>query len=262
MTIPYWLCGVNFKIGGPASRVAEAYTILTLWSQLQNDLGELQGLERSIPYWLCGVNFKIAAVHLHGHQSIYHTDSVESTSKWVAEVEAVRGQYTILTLWSQLQNDAARHDGEREDIPYWLCGVNFKILIGIYDWSEQYTILTLWSQLQNDLAAFKQAVLNIPYWLCGVNFKMELVHRAAVCCIYHTDSVESTSKCRAHWRQSGPEYTILTLWSQLQNLSCPAYKPSWIIPYWLCGVNFKIRWNTVRHGDPLYHTDSVESTSK
>ena len=58
------------------------YTILTLWSQLQNGVGE-EG-------W---------AVLL------YHTDSVESTSKWWGPVWSYLSNYTILTLWSQLQND-------------------------------------------------------------------------------------------------------------------------------------------------------------
>ena len=57
------------------------YTILTLWSQLQNDSNG---------------NVVIG--------NIYHTDSVESTSKSLSKANAAATSYTILTLWSQLQN--------------------------------------------------------------------------------------------------------------------------------------------------------------
>ena len=62
-------------------KLGNVYTILTLWSQLQNYLKWLEELE-----------------------AVYHTDSVESTSKSGTLSTGWHNLYTILTLWSQLQN--------------------------------------------------------------------------------------------------------------------------------------------------------------
>ena len=147
--IPYWLCGVNFKTTLRADGNLRPYTILTLWSQLQNPMA--------------------IAVRAMG---VYHIDSVESTSK-------------------------RKHTGRRK--------------------RNAYTILTLWSQLQNDGAFVVEPTENIPYWLCGVNFKTQFNASNFSLVIYHIDSVESTSKQHPHGEYHSSRYTILTLWSQLQN---------------------------------------------
>ena len=328
--IPYWLCGVNFKIVEPKeilrvsvyhtdsvestskspsaqTPTAKKYTILTLWSQLQNHFRSSSSWAPPIPYWLCGVNFKIDLRSQMLLAVLYHTDSVESTSKWGCLQARDEPEYTILTLWSQLQNNFTEKKAAMVNIPYWLCGVNFKIRCqggrreeGVYhtDSVEStskyrklvlerhgvYTILTLWSQLQNAKVARYNACHPIPYWLCGVNFKMDACGEVVNNVIYHTDSVESTSKWAVASQLSQYGYTILTLWSQLQNWygyteafldvyhtdsvestsksseqTAGVFMP---IPYWLCGVNFKIYNRVVSWGRSLYHTDSVESTSK
>ena len=170
-----------------------------------------------IPYWLCGVNFKIEARHRSVAAELYHTDSVESTSKSPAGAAGPCRSYTILTLWSQLQNCTTR-------------------------WSLPAAI--------------------IPYWLCGVNFKMRAGTFRGRASIYHTDSVESTSKCEEARRVGHLDYTILTLWSQLQNSMRSPHTLRLCIPYWLCGVNFKMERAITAGTRLLYHTDSVESTSK
>ncbi len=194
--------------------------------------------------------------------SIYHIDSVESTSKWGSVLTAIRAVYTILTLWSQLQNECNWLPWRKYDIPYWLCGVNFKIIYisngitatlyhidsvestsksvnGSVALLHLYTILTLWSQLQNTRSAGEREENPIPYWLCGVNFKMRGGSHCALPPVYHIDSVESPSK-------SGGETKM--------NFFC--------IPYWLCGVNFKIPAQARHKSRIIYHIDSVESTSK
>ena len=171
----------------------------------------------SIPYWLCGVNFKISVgdgypqqllyhtdsvestskccmLHQMAAAGLYHTDSVESTSKWVAEAGWAVCAYTILTLWSQLQNGTAFAGAEHSAIPYWLCGVNFKMEDHSSGSLSRYTILTLWSQLQNTSSHCESVVTLIPYWLCGVNFKINSPPSPHPAHLYHTDSVESTSK--------------------------------------------------------------------
>ena len=237
------------------------YTILTLWSQLQNK-----------------------RVHALPLICIYHTDSVESTSKFFFVSHRFARRYTILTLWSQLQNVCA---WEPTLIYYTILtlwsqlqnrGQAAQGAAGVYHtdsvestskspsemgtrsscytiltlWSQLqnaacctrwrllgYTILTLWSQLQNELQKLDEQFVHIPYWLCGVNFKMEQHSLAQNIALYHTDSVESTSK-----------------WRTIRRGVCRG------IPYWLCGVNFKIPPRTAKASLPLYHTDSVESTSK
>ena len=261
------------------------YTILTLWSQLQNGSMTTGTVVKAIPYWLCGVNFKIGQTMLRGISVVYHTDSVESTSKCGRYILAPNRAYTILTLWSQLQNWRRRVRVLHVPIPYWLCGVNFKMWYGVvmilktiyhtdsvestskfsftrFTFSKLYTILTLWSQLQNGFLGGCAAAGDIPYWLCGVNFKIWASARSHQTPLYHTDSVESTSKCDCGEGLGGAAYTILTLWSQLQNNGARADITRKTIPYWLCGVNFKMRRVRRSMRRWLYHTDSVESTSK
>ena len=50
--------------------------------------------------------------------AIYHTDSVESTSKYELLHGRIKLHYTILTLWSQLQNVIAVRAWEVLHIPY------------------------------------------------------------------------------------------------------------------------------------------------
>ena len=241
MPIPYWLCGVNFKMRQPTRRMRKSlyhtdsvestskssrgvsggcrcYTILTLWSQLQNKKKTGLCVTANIPYWLCGVNFKIDGRDRGPAQDLYHTDSVESTSK----------SSSGSTLLSS-------------SIPYWLCGVNFK--------------MNTLAQVSNDFLYHTDSVEStsklrrrlrgrmgcIPYWLCGVNFKMRYAERYDRKSIYHTDSVESTSKCERGEDSPPRVYTILTLWSQLQNVLLRPHASAFLIPYWLCGVNFKMR---------------------
>ena len=170
--------------------------------------------------------------------------------------------YTILTLWSQLQNIICDECGKSLNIPYWLCGVNFKMDFWSWSRSYVYTILTLWSQLQNSVWSWTSSAVLIPYWLCGVNFKIAQEWGLFLAQVYHIDSVESTSKFvlrSSSWRSS---YTILTLWSQLQNRACKRFHTLPGIPYWLCGVNFKMKMGYIKKRVRLYHIDSVESTSK
>ena len=284
-SIPYWLCGVNFKINTfPQTPASTIYHTDSVESTSKCN-GRSRCCTNGIPYWLCGVNFKIKQCKQWISKFLYHTDSVESTSKWCCHVVRLRGIYTILTLWSQLQNNGFSFAASTCSIPYWLCGVNFKMTrwcgrgsVRLYHtdsvestskytpWmivpANEYTILTLWSQLQNGSPPL-------------------LRHNH----LYHTDSVESTSKWWQFVSLLTQRYTILTLWSQLQNWwrmrrqrsGCIPYwlcgvnfkmyapprsnAPSYI-PYWLCGVNFKILRPSSPPPSPLYHTDSVESTSK
>ena len=196
---------------------ADSYTILTLWSQLQNHKYQTHEAPTTIPYWLCGVNFKILEATDLFWRHIYHTDSVESTSKSGGRGMTGRVRYTILTLWSQLQNFPPIAISVAVVIPYWLCGVNFKMARHLRKLGNVYTILTLWSQLQNYLK-----------WLEELE------------AVYHTDSVESTSKSGTLSTGWHNLYTILTLWSQLQNRTRNLWGCLHVIPYWLCGVNFKI----------------------
>ena len=147
---------------------------------------------------------------------LYHIDSVESTSKLTASFRSKLITYTILTLWSQLQNWGCSALAQQERIPYWLCGVNFKTTM---------------------LRAPPRS--HIPYWLCGVNFKTRRDPEGAGGGVYHIDSVESTSKPHAAEEARLVLYTILTLWSQLQNRQVVHRQQRQRIPYWLCGVNFK-----------------------
>ena len=282
--IPYWLCGVNFKMRmgcwrriimlyhtdsvestSKSPRVVKChgafYTILTLWSQLQNrlimpqaqrQLYHTDSVESTskcvavvavwavfIPYWLCGVNFKM--------RSLTHSISTA---------------YTILTLWSQLQNTSRRqypallvyHTDSVESTS--------KLSRSVYILPDCYTILTLWSQLQNMRLTWYAWCYTIPYWLCGVNFKIPNTSHSRCTHIYHTDSVESTSKSPSEMGTRSSCYTILTLWSQLQNELQKLDEQFVHIPYWLCGVNFKMEQHSLAQNIALYHTDSVESTSK
>ena len=178
-----------------ASRFAlQAYTILTLWSQLQNKVCNFLEQAGYIPYWLCGVNFKTWVTILRKAKYLYHIDSVESTSKPDCVLFAHCFAYTILTLWSQLQN----------------------ILRG---W-----VLLLY--------------------------------------VYHIDSVESTSKPFCVAISPFPLYTILTLWSQLQNTPHPTHHHGrlyTILTLWSQLQNLLFKALDV---DWVYHIDSVESTSK
>ena len=149
------------------------YTILTLWSQLQNNSVKTDEERKLIPYWLCGVNFKMMPWHGARSMPVYHIDSVESTSKYPLHTPHMPVPYTILTLWSQLQNKSPYWMVTFVGIPYWLCGVNFKIIPRFAVCVWKYTILTLWSQLQNGWSIVNALIAAIPYWLCGVNFKME-----------------------------------------------------------------------------------------
>ena len=195
-------------------------------------------------------------------KEVYHTDSVESTSKLQQCTYTVINRYTILTLWSQLQNGLPRLKPYVASIPYWLCGVNFKMTLHgttgsgkIYHTDSVESTSKYWS-------VFMTEVSSIPYWLCGVNFKMISRRLNRRCWIYHTDSVESTSKWSWCIGRRCAAYTILTLWSQLQNAERIGDKVDRNIPYWLCGVNFKICLALHISHHELYHTDSVESTSK
>ena len=49
---------------------------------------------------------------------VYHIDSVESTSKRFAGNDEARKAYTILTLWSQLQNTCPDVPPAGRSIPY------------------------------------------------------------------------------------------------------------------------------------------------
>ena len=51
-------------------------------------------------------------------KTIYHTDSVESTSKFSFTRFTFSKLYTILTLWSQLQNGFLGGCAAAGDIPY------------------------------------------------------------------------------------------------------------------------------------------------
>ena len=215
------------------------YTILTLWSQLQNVLPDVDSVELRIPYWLCGVNFKIRLALCPGSWQVYHIDSVESTSKSPARCTKTPSPIPYWLCGVNFKIHRRPCIVHRVIIPYWLCGVNFKMpgvsaIVPAY-----YTILTLWSQLQNSLNS-----------CCAKNV------------IYHIDSVESTSKSEAPLGCAYGCYTILTLWSQLQNNFTRASTSGTPIPYWLCGVNFKIKLHRSCGWDRLYHIDSVESTSK
>ena len=283
--IPYWLCGVNFKIKQCKQwiskflyhtdsvestskwcchvvRLRGIYTILTLWSQLQNNGFSFAASTCSIPYWLCGVNFKMTRWCGRGSVRLYHTDSVESTSKYTPWMIVPANEYTILTLWSQLQNKLGIVHNASAYIPYWLCGVNFKMVLHHYFGTITYTILTLWSQLQNGGNSCRCWRSGIPYWLCGVNFKIGGGWGGSEAAVYHTDSVESTSKW---WRHTTKPCHAIPYWLCGVNFKMYApprsNAPSYI-PYWLCGVNFKILRPSSPPPSPLYHTDSVESTSK
>ena len=303
-SIPYWLCGVNFKINTfPQTPASTIYHTDSVESTSKCN-GRSRCCTNGIPYWLCGVNFKIKQCKQWISKFLYHTDSVESTSKWCCHVVRLRGIYTILTLWSQLQNNGFSFAASTCSIPYWLCGVNFKMTrwcgrgsVRLYHtdsvestskytpWmivpANEYTILTLWSQLQNGSPPLLRhnhlyhtdSVESTSKWWQFVSL---LTQRYTILTlwsqlqnwwrmsrrIYHTDSVESTSKYFVLRHRRRHRYTILTLWSQLQNNDASMYDVRCTIPYWLCGVNFKIRSASPHGWACLYHTDSVESTSK
>ena len=164
------------------------YTILTLWSQLQNEQESTPIENTIIPYWLCGVNFKMRHLLAIPPKNLYHTDSVESTSK-----------FKLLRTRRAL------------DIPYWLCGVNFKIrakfLVEFFSLYHTDSV----ESTSKCIGRFKLTAICIPYWLCGVNFKIEYPAHLENRTIYHTDSVESTSKCGTLQLLHVSEYTILTL---------------------------------------------------
>ena len=117
---------------------------------------------------------------------IYHTDSVESTSKCFSSMLAHGLKYTILTLWSQLQNRGA------------CC----------FPWRALYHTDSV------------ESTSKWPPRLAGNPAQ-----------VYHTDSVESTSKSLRTLRQRLILYTILTLWSQLQNNAMKTLVSITVIPY-------------------------------
>ncbi len=154
----------------------------------------------SIPYWLCGVNFKIFSLQRRVAWNVYHIDSVESTSKWPRRNTSGTPQvYHIDSVESTSKFIAVA------------------LQIGII-----YTILTLWSQLQNGMRRGARGHGLIPYWLCGVNFKIDALAVPSAIVVYHIDSVESTSKFPELSAADKSHYTILTLWSQLQNAAVTA----------------------------------------
>ena len=103
---------------------------------------------------------------------------------------------------------------------------------------KNYTILTLWSQLQNSVCSMRQP--SSVYHTDSVESTSKFFFRwVFVHVLYHTDSVESTSKLSSSVQTRREGYTILTLWSQLQNTAL-----------------------IIKAFFHLYHTDSVESTSK
>ena len=168
--------------------------------------------------------------------SVYHIDSVESTSKWWGRRAREDCRYTILTLWSQLQNKKASaslacslyHIDSVESTSKFLSplirgdkrvyhidsveSTSKSIGLNIRSCSN-YTILTLWSQLQNASSRSCMNAGTIPYWLCGVNFKIHQAHACDGLRLYHIE---------------------------LQNSSVSLVSVGVFIPYWLCGVNFKI----------------------
>ena len=128
----------------------------------------------------------MVAIRVAVDAAVYHTDSVESTSKLVADEAAAKRLYTILTLWSQLQND----------------GGILRSHVTLYH--------------TDSVESTSKCMLLLA----------QMRRR-----IYHTDSVESTSKYFVLRHRRRHRYTILTLWSQLQNNDASMYDVRCTIPY-------------------------------
>ena len=79
-----------------------------------------RGCGSSVVYHIDSVESTSKFVELIGLTAwrIYHIDSVESTSKWLRAVTDGDGGYTILTLWSQLQNEVSEFALVDFCIPY------------------------------------------------------------------------------------------------------------------------------------------------